>query len=58
MKHQQGKEDPVKHQQRKKTMYSLSLVYFSSGGHLVQPSRPILEILVKGRKRIISVKLF
>ena len=30
---------------------------FGSGGHFVQPSRTILAIFVKGRKRNISVKL-
>ena len=31
---------------------------FSSGGHFVQQSGTILEILVKGHERNISVKLF
>ena len=33
------------------------LFFFSSGGHFVQPNGTILTILVKGRKRDISVTI-
>ena len=39
------------------TLYALFSI-FSSGGHFVKPKGTILEILFKGHKRNISVKLF
>ena len=50
MKHHHGKEDHVMHlqgknvKQGKKTLQSLPLVNFSSGGHFLQPSETILAI--------------